>query len=296
VKRTLIRIALVAFGMFCLYALLPAQTVTVTASNLQDGASPANGTIYWKPAVQGGVSASYRKPGGGIATVTPVSAAVSNGAFSLTLPDTTLTTPQNICFSVSLNTSNGSVLGAGYSCVQPHGTAVGSNDWCQAGVCNFDNYTPSLPVQPIFYGSPDMMTMWNTLVSANIAAGNTLTPVTLTDASTVTFNATNATLNAATLPLYNSTATPPTSDGITARTINMTGLVTGARFLIVINPMGAAAGTQTQTVNFGSGCVWQFAPGVNVSGNVLSIPPWANWSYLAAFVYDGTNCIGTVVD
>jgi hypothetical protein len=141
-----------------------------------------------------------------------------------------------------------------------------------------------------------MMTMWNTMVAANVAAGNSITPVTLTDASVVTFNATNATMNIATLPLYNATATPIAPDGLASRTINVTGLVSGARFAILINPLGTAAGTQPQTVNFGSGCVWQFAPGVNVSGTTLTIPPWANWSYFAAFIYDGTNCIGTVVD
>lgn len=281
--------SLASFGAF-------AQTVTITAANLQDGALPAKGTIYWKPVVAGGGSASYRKPGGGQQTVTPLSAVVANGGFSLILPDTTLTTPQNICFAVTLNTANGSVLGPGYNCVQPHSVATGETDWCQAGICNFDNYTPALPTQPLYYGAPDMLTLWNTMVSANIAAGNTITPQTLADAATVTFNATNSTMNAATLALYDTAATPPALDGVTSRTINMTGLVTGARFAILINPLSTATIQQAQTVLFGSGCTWQFAPGASISGNTLSIPPWATWSYLAAFVYDGTNCIGTVVD
>jgi hypothetical protein len=137
---------------FLFVTLLPsnsaAQTVTVSASNLQDGGAPANGKIYFQPSLLSGTPASYRRPGGGIATVVPVSATVTNGAYSMTLPDTTLTLPENICFSVKLITANGSVLGPGYSCVQPHGTSTGDGDWCAAGTCNFDNYAPNLPALP----------------------------------------------------------------------------------------------------------------------------------------------------
>lgn len=125
-----------------------AQTVTVSASKLTDGGSPANGTIYWKPAQANGQSASYRQPGGGIATITPLSAPVVDGAFSIVLPDTSLTNPVNVCFVVSLYTTGGSVLGPGYGCVQPHGTAISGGDWCQSGACNFDLYAPSLSSGP----------------------------------------------------------------------------------------------------------------------------------------------------
>jgi hypothetical protein len=280
--------------LLCLAVQSFPQTVTVSATKLKDGGKAANGTIYWKPVSDDGSPASYRDPSGGIQTVSPVSAIVKSGAFTMTLPDTTLTSPPNICFAVTLNTANGSVLGPGYTCLQPHATALGSSDWCQAGICNFDNYTPSLPALPLYYGSPDMMTMWNQMVSQNIAAGNSLTPQTLTDAAVVTFNATNPTLNVATLPLYDSTIN--VLDGVTSRTINMTGLVAGARFGILIKPLNKADVHQAQTVVFGSGCTWQFAPGVNLSGNTLSIPEWAGWSYFAVFIYDGTNCIGTVVE
>jgi hypothetical protein len=281
--------------MVCMVAQSVAQTVTVSAAKLKDGNKPANGIIYWKPVTDDGTPASYRDPSGGIQTVSPMSAPVKNGAFSLALPDTTLTSPPNMCFAVDLVTANGSVLGAGYTCLQPHATALGANDWCQAGVCNLDNYTPSLPALPLFYGSPDMQTMWNQMVSQNIAAGNSITPQTLTDAAVVTFNATNPTLNVATLPLYD--ATNNVLDGVTSRTINMTGLVSGARFGILIKPLAKADVHQAQTVIFGNGCTWQFAPGdVLLSGNTLNIPEWASWSYFAVFIYDGTNCIGTVVD
>ena len=138
---------LIIGALLCGAAASLAQTVTVSASNLQDGGSPANGTIYWKPVLSSGIGASYHLPGGGIASVTAQSATVTSGAFSLTLPDTTLTTPANICFSVTLNTANGSVLGPGYTCVQPHGTSTGSGDWCASGACSFDSYAPYLPAQ-----------------------------------------------------------------------------------------------------------------------------------------------------
>ena len=48
-----------------------AQTVTITASALQDGNAPANGTFYFAPVLNSGSPASYHKPGGGVATVTP---------------------------------------------------------------------------------------------------------------------------------------------------------------------------------------------------------------------------------
>jgi hypothetical protein len=121
-----------------------AQTVTVNATQLYDGAAPANGTIYFAPALSTGTAASYHRPGGGTASVTPVSAPVTNGAFTLTLPDTSLTSPTNICFSASLVTGSGQVLGAGYSCMQP----TANNSWCASGICNFDNYVPATSPQP----------------------------------------------------------------------------------------------------------------------------------------------------
>jgi hypothetical protein len=293
----ILRIALITLALLCAYASLPAQTVTVSATALQDSAGNlVSGTITFQPSLLNDHPASYRAPGGGQVILQPVSATVTLGAFSIELPDTTLTNPANICFTASLSTAKGSGLGPGYSCVQPHYAATGSTDWCQAGVCDFDDYTPSLPTTALAqtYGSPDLLSYWNVQVAASIAAGNTVTVVSLTDANTVTWNVTNATMNAATLALY-STASG-TSDGITARTINMTGLVSGARFTILINPLNNASIVQAQTVTFGSGCTWRIAPGPGLSGNTLYIPPWATWSYIASFVYDGANCIGIVGD
>ena len=104
-----------------------AQTVTVTSSQLADSTSvPANGALYFQPTDGLGHAIAYRKGGGGTTTNASVLKSVTNGAFTITLPDTTLTAPANICFSATLQTKSGAGLGPGYSCLQPHYTATGS--------------------------------------------------------------------------------------------------------------------------------------------------------------------------
>jgi hypothetical protein len=287
--KSLLRIAAITLAMLAGIASLPAQTVTVTAHYFSDSSGNLiTGNLFWQPTLANGTAASYRLGSGGQVTSLPVSVYVNQGAFSFTIADTSLTSPANICFRLTLTTTvSGSALGAGYSCVQPHSVAVGDTDWCQAGICNLDDYTPNLPSLPIAYVSPDLMTAWNVQAASFIGAGNTITQATLTDSATVTFSTAGSMMSIATLPL---------SSTVSTRTVNVTGLVSGARFAIVINAQNTQTLQVAQTVNFGSGCTWQFAPGAVTSGNALNIPPWSNWSYMAYFVYDGTNCIGMVLD
>src|ERR1035437_1247504 len=155
-KRTLISVALAAFGMLCLCASLAAQTVTVTATHLLDGnalACPTGSsgvcTINWAPMLSSGAPTVYRRQGGGMATVRPMSAAVVNGAFSLSaVPDTALTTPTNLCFRVTFNTPTGSSLFG--SCVQPSA----SNYWFSGGVANFDDWIPGITPQAQVVAGP----------------------------------------------------------------------------------------------------------------------------------------------
>jgi hypothetical protein len=126
----------------CCCALVDAQTVTVSASKLYDGGSLANGTIYWTPVLANGVKAVYHRADGGMVSVTPAQATVTSGAFSLTIPDTALTTPTNLCFHLQLVTQSGNVMDI--PCVQP----TANNSWCISSACNFDNYTPSTSPQP----------------------------------------------------------------------------------------------------------------------------------------------------
>jgi hypothetical protein len=140
----------------------PYGYLTISGSNVMDstGLVPvANGTITFTPVNNSGVPIGYRatKVGGGYAqtTLAPVTATITNGAWSMQIADTALTWPVNVCFSVTAtdNATGAQLLGPGLSCVQPagSGTAVtGANAWCTAsaspngGTCNFDAYPPNL--------------------------------------------------------------------------------------------------------------------------------------------------------
>ncbi len=68
---------------------------------------------------------------------------VTNGAFSVALPNTSVTNPVNPCLALTVtDTSNGqTVLDKGYECLQPSPSAY----WCSptAGTCDLDNFTPN---------------------------------------------------------------------------------------------------------------------------------------------------------
>ncbi|MFZ1074829.1 MAG: hypothetical protein WAN50_00415 [Minisyncoccia bacterium] len=292
------RISLLTIAMFCLASIVSAQTLTVMANHL-GGYAPITGTVTWAPVTSTGTPMSYQAPTGGQQSTTPLSINVVSGVFSTTLlPDVTATNPPGVCFRVmAFDSTKTSVLGPGYSCVQPHITPESSSDWCQHAtngidtICNLDNYTPNMPSIPLQYApysAPDFLSTWNAMVTAYIASGNTLTPTTLTDASTVTYNGNNQSLSVATLPLSNTIGT---------RTINVSGLTAGSRFAINVQTNHSMTGVNTsQTVNFGSGCTWIFAPGPNiVNDGQLVIPPYATGSYFVYGVYDGTNCLVTII-
>ncbi len=141
-----------------LLAALPAsaQQVTITAEHLMNRGQPLTGTITFTAAGMSGRGFHVGSTGqfGG-----PVARDVANGAILTTLhgvemgvlmlPDTSLSAPPNVCFSVTTGDANGGyVFGgplSGYACVQPSA----NNDWCSAGVCNFDNYTPNIATLPL---------------------------------------------------------------------------------------------------------------------------------------------------
>ncbi len=288
-KRSLIRIALVAFGMLCIYALLPAQ-VTVSAAHLTDGGSPANGRISFQLTFTSGQPASYVLPGGGIATVAPVTALVTNGAFSVQLSDVSLTNPPDLCYLVTLSTSKSSALGPGYTCVQPHGTSNGAGDWCASNVCNFDVLAPYLPVVPS--ATMDLLATvqngWNGAVQTAILMGTPPQVLPLADASVITLpttvSGTHYTLSAFIVAL---TAT------ISTRTLNLTGLTAGDRFLIQITPSPSTAGSPAPatTIVLGSGCVWMPAQNAGIAGLPnISMPLGQLNPIIVAAVFDGTNC------
>jgi hypothetical protein len=127
-------------------------TVTVfetglSSSSVSNSAGAlTNGTITWCPVITNGVAASYTMPSGGTGTAECVTVPIVNGAFSISIPDTDHTNPQYLCFSVTATVPYTSrrLFGPGYTCVQPHYTAHSSDDWCQAGQCDFGKYIPNL--------------------------------------------------------------------------------------------------------------------------------------------------------
>jgi len=90
----------------------------------------------------------------------PVCATVTAGvlAAGFEVPDTSVTTPVNMCLRVTVTDSNqnGKVVYAA-PCVQPAQTSAQSS-WCATGlyglVCNFDSYKPSLPAQALVQIGP----------------------------------------------------------------------------------------------------------------------------------------------
>jgi hypothetical protein len=129
-----------------------AQMMTVSGSQINDstGTPLASGTIQFAPVDLNGHPLSYKIGGKGQTLSSPVTATVTAGTFSIALPDVSATNPVNVCFSVTVvdNVTGASVLGPGYTCVQPS-SALPSPSWCTSSVCSFDNYIPNNPALPI---------------------------------------------------------------------------------------------------------------------------------------------------
>lgn len=148
---------LFAASLSSAYATTPVGYVAVTGTHLQSstGTLVANATISFAPVNNNGQALSYQVNGNGQSTNQPVTALVTAGAFTIQLADSTLTNPVNVCYNVTVtdNLTNKSILGGGYSCVQPAGSGVavtGGGAWCTAagggsgGACTFDLYVPNL--------------------------------------------------------------------------------------------------------------------------------------------------------
>jgi hypothetical protein len=129
----------------------PAGCVLVSGSGVYSDSTSTpevSGYITFAPVASTGSPISYQTAcrARGQASRLQVTVPVVDGAFTVTLPDTTLTNPANVCFNITARDKAGnSLLGPGYTCVQPHAAATSSGDWCQAGVCDLDNYIPNLP-------------------------------------------------------------------------------------------------------------------------------------------------------
>lgn len=166
--------------------------VTVSATNLTDSSGNliTNATVKFAPVTPSGKPTSYLINGVGIAVNSPVTATITSGAFSLQIADTSLTNPVNVCFSVTItsNLTGNSLLGPGYSCVQPSY----SNTWRSAGTCNFNKYVPAGPPNPLFelspglVGNPSSGQFWGYKNGAQGWQDLPVNPATVTDGSGAT--------------------------------------------------------------------------------------------------------------
>jgi hypothetical protein len=148
---------LFAFGLSC-----AAQTMTVSGNQIVNstGTQLASGVIYFAPVDANENPLSYRMGQHGQTVTTAVSATVTNGSFTLTLPDVSQTDPTNVCFSATVidNSTGFSVLGPGYKCVQPDSV---SSSWCTSTTCNFDTYVPNIAGLPLTTISGNTTTNWS---------------------------------------------------------------------------------------------------------------------------------------
>jgi lysophospholipase L1-like esterase len=138
---------LCAFGAAAASAQTAGYTI-VSSSLLHDatGTLVTNATIRFQPANAAGAPISFRAGGtGGQAIAYAVSTTVTAGAFSIQLADTSLTSPVNVCYSVTLisNLTGRQIPFPGYSCIQPSGSA-----W------DFDTYTPNLAALVVEQAGP----------------------------------------------------------------------------------------------------------------------------------------------
>jgi hypothetical protein len=81
------------------------QMLTVSGSQLADssGNPISNATITFAPVLLNGTPASFRRgTSQGQVVVTPVTAAVNTGTFSLQVVDTSQTMPVNMCYAVTV--------------------------------------------------------------------------------------------------------------------------------------------------------------------------------------------------
>jgi hypothetical protein len=84
-------------------------------------------TIRFQPCDSRGRPISYRISNGGQSSFQPVTTSVRGGAFSINLADTTLTSPPNIAYAVTVvdNASGNVLLGTQGYLIQPSSSGMG---------------------------------------------------------------------------------------------------------------------------------------------------------------------------
>lgn len=139
------------FAALCqMHGQVPTGFIQVSQNRLLDstGTNVSSATVCAQPLTTLGIAASIRVGGGGTVISSPVCVQATNGSWTMNLPDTSLSQPANACFTLTAtdNLSGNSLIGPGYTCVQPTSQAS-PNGWCTSGVCNVDSLPPM--VKPI---------------------------------------------------------------------------------------------------------------------------------------------------
>jgi len=125
---------------------MPTGYTTVSSSLLKaNGALVANATISFQPVDNNQRPLSVLVDATLGITTGPISATVTAGVFSVNLPDTSLTTPLNAGYSVTLtdNVSGNAIPLYGFGCFQPTGASI-----------NFDTVAPNLAAQVTVQSGP----------------------------------------------------------------------------------------------------------------------------------------------
>lgn len=133
----------------------PQGFLSVAQSNLQDSsANKINNATVCAQVTLNGQPSSVQVGGVGVTTFSSVCAPVSNGAWTMNLPDVSVSSPRYVCLSITATDNlTGNSLLSGYSCVQPRSVppqnATGTF-WCSASSCNFDQLSPNYPASAAF--------------------------------------------------------------------------------------------------------------------------------------------------
>ena len=161
--KSYLRAPIVMLALALVYvASASAQWISITASHIQNstgsGGLLATGQLCAQPVDISNHPLAVSAGGGGMILSTPACTPVVAGAISgFQLPDTSLTTPINACFRITVKDANGipQIPAAGYNCVQPSsvdGVGTTAHVWCTTSgttTCNLDLYPPSSPAQAI---------------------------------------------------------------------------------------------------------------------------------------------------
>lgn len=135
--KRFLTLAVMLGALPCLAQVAPVNFTSVFANSIVDAAGNplVSGTATFQATDTAGHPMNFRMGGAGQAITRVASTAVINGAFTIPLADTSLTSPSGLCYAMNITDNiTGEVVmgGQGYSCIQPYGQ-----------VYDLDNYSTS---------------------------------------------------------------------------------------------------------------------------------------------------------